>query len=206
MRTILGRRTWFGSWLNARLSGCWARVVGRTRAWLAIARRSRAWLAITRWAGSGLAVAWRARARLTVARWACARLSGGWSIARLTGLDRLRCRRTVAGGTSGWRAIAWVARVMRRRTVDGWAIGVGRAVVGRAIAPVAAVSGIVGVVGWAGVIPVGGWTIAADPDSSPWAAIVVDAVTPSPSPASPAPWLVVGDEESDAYAYSEGDE
>ena len=31
-------------------------------------------------------------------------------------------------------------------------------------------------------------------------------MTPSPSPASPAPGLVVGDEESDAYAYSEGDE
>jgi hypothetical protein len=56
------------------------------------------------------------------------------------------------------------------------------------------------------VIPDGGWTIAADPDSSPWAAIVVDAVTPSPSPSTPSPGLVVGDEESNADAYSEGDE
>jgi hypothetical protein len=74
------------------------------------------------------------------------------------------------------------------------------------VVPVAAVSGIAGVVGWSRVIPDGRWTIAADPDSAPRAAIVVDAVTPSPSPATPSPGLVIGDEESDADAYSEGDE
>jgi hypothetical protein len=42
--------------------------------------------------------------------------------------------------------------------------------------------------------------------TAPRAAIVVDAVTPSPSPASPAPGLVVGDQESDADGCSEGDE
>jgi hypothetical protein len=55
------------------------------------------------------------------------------------------------------------------------------------------------------VIPDGGGTIAAVP-AAPWAAVVVDAVTPSPAPATPTPGLVVRDQESDADTYAEGDE
>lgn len=74
------------------------------------------------------------------------------------------------------------------------------------IVPVAAVSGTTDVIRGPRVIPVGGWTIAADPDSAPWAAVVVDAVTPSPTPAAPSPGLVIRDQESDTDTYSEGDE
>ena len=56
------------------------------------------------------------------------------------------------------------------------------------------------------MIPDAGWTIATHPNSAPRAAIVVDAVTPTPSPATPAPRLIIGHQESDADAYSEGDE
>lgn len=72
--------------------------------------------------------------------------------------------------------------------------------------PVAAISGAADVVGRARVIPVDGWTIASDPDSAPGTAIVVDAMTPSPTPAAPSPGMVVGEEETDADARSEGDE
>jgi hypothetical protein len=56
------------------------------------------------------------------------------------------------------------------------------------------------------VIPDARWTIAADPNSAPRAAIVIDAVTPSPSPSPPSPRLVIGYQEPNADAYSEGDE
>ena len=112
----------------------------------------------------------------------------------------------IAWRTIGRWAVARVAGIMRGRTVDRPVHGVGWTVVWRVIVPVAAVSGIAGVVGWSRVIPDAGRTIAADPDSSPRAAIVVDAVPPSPAPTAPSPRLVVGDEESDADAYSEGNQ
>ena len=142
----------------------------------------------------GWAIAW------VVGRWTIAGVIGRWAIAGIIG------RWAIAGLTVGGRAIAWVSVIMRGRTINRPLGGIGWAVVWWVIAPVAAVSGIAGVVGWSRVIPDGGWPIAADPDSSPWTAVVVDAVAPSPSPASPSPRLVVGYQRTDSDACTEGDE
>jgi hypothetical protein len=214
-RPVLGRRLdlravlwcWSGAgpgrlsaWLAGRAISIW-----RARAWLTRVGASARLVGIG--AGAGL-TGWRASAGLG---WL-----GGWrrTIAWFAGLDGLRCWRAIAGlirwrtisGIIGGWPIAWVSRIVRGRAVDRSLRRVGWTVVWWVIVPVAAVSGITGVVGWARVIPDGRWTIAADPDSAPWAAVVVDAVTPSPTPSAPSPGLVVGDEESDADAYSEGDE
>ena len=96
---------------------------------------------------------------------------------------------------------------MRRgRAVHGTIAGVGWPVVGWTISPVAAVSGTTDVIGWPRVIPVDGRAIASVPDTAPGDPVVVDATTPSPTPASPSPGVACGDQCSDANAYSEGDQ
>ena len=219
LRTVLWRRPGGGSWPGVWLSRVGTILSWWACAWLTVTRWPCAWLTVVWWSSSGLtivwwsssrlAIVWRSSSWLAIVWWARAWLSGGWAIAWVVG------RGTIAGVIGGWpisgltvggRAIAWVSVIMRGRTINRPLGGVGWAVVWRMIAPVSAVSGIAGVVGWSRVIPDGRWTIAADPDSSPWAAVVVDAVTPSPSPASPSPRLVVGYQRTDSDSCTEGDE
>ena len=101
--------------------------------------------------------------------------------------------------------VSRVSRVVRWRAVDGPVDGVGWPVVWWVIVPVAAVSGIVGIVGRSGMVPDTGWAIASVP-AAPGPVIVVDAVAPTPSPAAPAPGLVVGEQDANADTDSEGDE
>jgi hypothetical protein len=132
------------------------------------------------------------------------------SIVRITRPHRLRRRRAISWPTarriSSRRSTPSIAR--SSRPVIGRAIHrpvhrIGRPIVRRPIAPIAAVSRTTAVVHRSRVIPHIGRPIATVP-TAPRPMIVVDAMPPTPSPATPPPRLVTRDQSSDPDTNAEG--